>query len=112
MELGTGDAAAVAHGDDPDLPPRSTADLQRALSRAPSKARRGPGGATGVGALDPGASLATPARTLAGLFQDLGSTTRVPGARAQVRPAALRPGTRPLHAVRWGLWGCTDAVMI
>src|SRR2546427_10092485 len=38
MELGTGDAAAIAHGDDPDLPPRSTADLQRALPRAPIKA--------------------------------------------------------------------------
>src|SRR5256712_3330985 len=106
MELGTGDAAAVAHGDDPDLPPRSTADLQRALSRVPSEARRGPGGATGVGALDPGASLATPARTLAGLFQDLGSATRVPGPRTQVRPAVLRPGTRPLHGVRRALGAC------
>jgi len=31
MELGTGDAAAVAHGDDPDPRLRPTADLQRAL---------------------------------------------------------------------------------
>src|SRR5437667_5095430 len=84
MEFGTGDAAAVAHGDDPDPRLRPTADLQRALSRTPSEARCGPGGATGVGALDPGASLATPARTLAGVFQDLGSATRVPGAPAQV----------------------------
>src|SRR2546422_11353409 len=106
MELGTGDAAAVALRYDPDLSPRPTADLRRALSRTPSNARRGPGGATGVGALDPDASLATPARTLAGLFQDPGSATRVPGAPAQVRPAVLRPGTRPLHGVRRALGAC------